>query len=195
MRYPTCPKPITENLRGIRWSVEYLDILPIDVKLSADKKSFDARAVLRSTYHQAFLDRGLASLPEPAEEEEEEEQGVDVPQPLGAQRARRAATAPIATAAVQPEAITLYTHNLTVGPGDEQVYPSRLVTTSLDGASVNMGALAGVGALLKEEVPHIKAVHGVAHVIELAWGDALKGEPEIDEMLETNQMAYNHYAG
>jgi hypothetical protein len=32
-------------------------------------------------------------------------------------------------------------------------------------------------------------------VTELAWADALKGEPLIDEMTETNQAAYNHYAG
>ena len=169
VRYPTTPKPITESLCGIRWSVEYLDILDIDVSYSADKKSFDARAVLRSTYHRAFLERGLASLPAAAE--------------------------PTAAAAVVPEAITLHTHNLTVGAGDAQIYPSRLVTTSLDGASVNMGEVGGVGALIKKEVPHVKAVHAVAHVVELAWADALKGEPLIDEMLETNQMAYVHYAG
>ena len=44
-------------------------------------------------------------------------------------------------------------------------------------------------------MPHIKAVHGVAHVIELAWKDALKAELLIDEMLATNQAAYVHYAG
>ena len=44
-------------------------------------------------------------------------------------------------------------------------------------------------------MPHVKGVHGVAHVVELAWADALKGEPLIDEMVETNQMAYVHYAG
>ena len=192
VRYPTAPKRITESLRGVRWSVEFLDLLDIDVSYSADKKSFDARAVLRSTYHRAFLERGLASLPEPADEEEAE---GEAPQPLGAGRARRAAAAPAVAAAAAPEAITLHTHDLTVGAGDKQIYPSRLVTTSLDGASVNMGEIGGVGALLKKEVPHVKAVHGVAHVVELAWGDAVKGEPLIDEMLETNQMVYVHYAG
>ena len=38
-------------------------------------------------------------------------------------------------------------------------------------------------------------MHAVAHVVELAWGDALKAEPLIEELLETNQMAYVHYAG
>ena len=35
----------------------------------------------------------------------------------------------------------------------------------------------------------------LTQVTELAWADALKGEPLIDEMIETNQAAYNHYAG
>lgn len=82
-----------------------------------------------------------------------------------------------------------------VGPGDAEIYPSRLVTTSLDGASVNLGEKGGVAALLKQEVPHVIAVHGVAHVLELAWADALKDELLIEEMLETNQKAYVHYAG
>ena len=60
---------------------------------------------------------------------------------------------------------------------------------------MNLGEKGGVVALLKKEVPHIKGIHGVAHVVELAWADATKGEPLIDEMHETNQMAYVHYAG
>ena len=50
-------------LRGLRFTVEFMDLLDVDVSFSEDKKSFDARAVLRSTYHRAFLERGLASLP------------------------------------------------------------------------------------------------------------------------------------
>ena len=50
-------------------------------------------------------------------------------------------------------------------------------------------------ALLKKEVGHVIGVHAIAHVVELAWADALKGEPLVDEMLVTNQMAYVHYAG
>lgn len=67
---------------------------------------------------------------------------------------------PAADPTPQPEANSLHeTHNLTVGSGDEQVYPSRLVTTALDGASVNLGEKGGVVALLKKEVPHVKGVH------------------------------------
>ena len=64
VRYPAAPQPITVSLGGIRWTTEYLDIRKVDVTYSKDKKSFDANAVLRSTYHAAFLERGLASLPE-----------------------------------------------------------------------------------------------------------------------------------
>ena len=42
-------------------------------------------------------------------------------------------------------------------------------------------------------VAHVLGVHGVAHVIELAWADAIKGEPLIDEMLETNQMTLDRF--
>ena len=154
VRYPNTARPITESLCGIKWNNEYFDILEVDVTYSKDKKSFDATAVLKSTYHTAFLERDLASLPEP-EPEMGEEMGEETAAPLGADRARRAATdqlPPTATAPTTPEAISLHTHNLTVGPGKKQIYPSRLVTTSLDGASVNMGEHGGVGALLKKEV-------------------------------------------
>ena len=68
IRYPTAPRGISASLHGISWRVEYFDLLDVDVSYSHDRKSFDARAVLRSTYHRAFLERGLASLPEPVEE-------------------------------------------------------------------------------------------------------------------------------
>ena len=153
VRYPTTTRPITESLGGIKWLTEFFDILDVDVTYSADKKSFDATAVLKSTYHAAFLERDLASLPEP-EPEMGEEMGEETAAPLGADRARRAATdqLPPTAAVTTPEAISLHTHNLTVGPGEKQIYPSRLVTTSLDGASVNMGEHGGVAALLKKEV-------------------------------------------
>ena len=83
---------------------------------------------------------------------------------------------------------------MTVGQNDDQVYPSRLVSRSLDGASVNMGEHAGVVALTKQEVPHVIGVQGVAHILELSWLDAIKGYPLVTEMLETNQEAYVHYA-
>ena len=210
----------------MRWTTEYLDIRKVDVTYSKDKKSFDANAVLRSTYHAAFLERGLASLPEQTAAAEVclllqhvhvqmqcrcsadavqmqctnlstdyTYQVEEAEAQLGAGRARRAApdAAPATDAA--PPAVTLHTHDLTVGSGDAQIYPSRVVTTSLDGASVNLGKHGGVAALLKKEVPHVKAVHGVAHVVELAWNDAVSGEVLLEEMFATNQLAYVHWAG
>jgi len=196
VRYPKAVKPMDETLKGLRFTTEFLDLKSVDVSYSSDKKSFDAVAILRSTYHSTFLERDLASLPEPEPAEELEEDLQPDPAP-GAGRARRGAgtvTTPAATPAPAAE-ITLKTHDLTIGNGDQQIYPSRLVSTSLDGASVNLGYKAGVGALLKKEVGHVLCVHAIAHVVELAWADALKGEPLIDEMLVTNQMAYVHYAG
>ena len=178
--------PIGDTLRGLRHTVEFRDLLHVDVSFSADKKSFDARAILRSTYHRAFLERRLASLPAATDQEGEQ----DVTGPTG--RARRGATPAEASPTAE---ITLKTHNLTIGPSPQQLYPSRLVSISLDGASVNLGHKAGVVALLKQEVASVIGVHAVAHVLELSWADALNGEPLIDEMLETNQMAYVHYAG
>ena len=90
--------------------------------------------------------------------------------------------------------VSLHNCNLTIGSGPQQIYPSQLVSRSLDGASVNMGEHSGVIALLKRELPHVIGVHGVAHILELAWAEAVKDEPLIAEMLETNQEAYNHYA-
>ena len=199
MRYPLTKTPISESLAGLRFVVEYFDLLHVDVTHSVDSKSFDARAILRSCYHCAFLERGLASLPAPEAEEEpgdEDEAAAPAAAPqLGAGRERRSAAPAGAPAAASPAPISLRTHNLTLGAGNDQIYPSRLTSLSLDGASVNMGHKSGVVALLKQEVPHAIGVHAVAHVVELAWADALKGEPLIDEMLETNQMAYVHYAG
>ena len=178
--------------------VEYFDLLEVDVTYSTDKKSFDARAVLRSTYHTAFLERGLATLPEHAPAPADALAPVAAPAP--AARARRAAGVPPAAAAQAPAAAepikaTLQNSNLLVGPGDSQIYPSRLVSRSLDGASVNMGEHAGVVALLKKEVPHVIGVHGVAHLFELAWLAAVKDQPLIQEMLEINTEAYNWWAG
>ena len=57
MRYPTFKEDPAVSLAGLRMRVEYFDLLSVDVTYSQDKKSFDARAILRSTYHQAFVER------------------------------------------------------------------------------------------------------------------------------------------
>ena len=37
-------------------------------------------------------------------------------------------------------------------------------------------------------------VHAIAHVVELAWAEAIKNKPLIKRVIETNQAGYNHYA-
>ena len=75
VKYPVCRGDMTKSLNGLRFTCEYLDLVEVDVRYSLDKKSFDARAVLRSTYHTTYLQRGLASLPEPEPEPEPEPDG------------------------------------------------------------------------------------------------------------------------
>ena len=184
---------MTKSLNGLRFRCEYFDLVEVDVSYSLDKKSFDARAVLRSTYHTAFLQHGLASLPEPQPEEEPEAE----PEPeatMGPRARRAAAAAPAAAAAAPRPRPSLHNADLVQGRGDAQIYPTRLVSRSLDGASVNMGDKAGVVALMKKENPAVVGVHAIAHVLELSWGDALKNKVLIKRILVTNQKAYNHYA-
>ena len=76
----------------------------------------------------------------------------------------------------------------------DRIYPTRLISRSLDGASVNMGDKSGVVALIKKENPAVIGVHGIAHVLELAWGDALKSKVLVNRIQVTNQKGYNHYA-
>ena len=86
MRYPFMRGDMKQSLAGLRMQNEYFDLLEVDTSFSLDEKSFEGRGVLRSTYHTAFLERGLASLP-PA---------LPTPEPLepaAEARARRAATA------------------------------------------------------------------------------------------------------
>ena len=77
------------RLAGLRVHCEYFDLLEVDVAFSKDKKSFDARAVLRSTYHFAFLQRGLASLPPPPPEPEPAEPTAEQQRPRRGRRRGR----------------------------------------------------------------------------------------------------------
>ena len=185
LRYPVVKGPINESLQGLRFTTEYFDLREVDVSYSTDSKSFDARAILRSTYHRSFLDRELASLPKPTLVEKDGEEEPEIsprPQSLGADRARRAAAVPTpapALAAIPPAPMSLKIHNLTIGRSPDQLYPFGLVSTSLDGASVNMGHKSGVVALIKQEVPHVLGIHATAHVCatppcppHLAWPSA-----------------------
>ena len=47
---------------------------------------------------------------------------------------------------------------------------------------------------MKKENPAVVAVHGIAHVVELAWADAIEDRPLINRIFTTNQRAYTYYS-
>ena len=55
----------------------------------------------------------------------------------------------------------------------------KLVGFGSDGASVMRGSQGGVTALLKADVPHLIAVHCVAHCLELSILDVIKKVPYV----------------
>jgi hypothetical protein len=62
----------------------------------------------------------------------------------------------------------------------------HLLGVNLDGANVNLGAYAGLGALLKEGSPWLEVVHCFNHQLELALKDAfenLSAFKTVDELL------------
>ena len=62
----------------------------------------------------------------------------------------------------------------------------KLVGLNLDGASVNMGRMNGLGKLVRDEAPWVEIVHFFNHRLELAIKDAFtttKFYHNIDEML------------
>lgn len=56
-----------------------------------------------------------------------------------------------------------------------EIWRSKVVCANFDGASVMMGEINGVAGQLKRRVPHIVVLHCVAHKLELAVLDAVKG--------------------
>lgn len=62
-----------------------------------------------------------------------------------------------------------------------------------DGASVNMGKRGGVGAKLKESVPHLVKIHCVAHRLELAANTAIKNHSAMKKVQDVLQHIYKHY--
>ncbi|XP_041372858.1 zinc finger protein 862-like [Gigantopelta aegis] len=59
-----------------------------------------------------------------------------------------------------------------VDPGWD--WKQKLITTGSDGASVNLGKRHSVAKLLKDQVPHLFAMHCVSHRLELGAIDAMK---------------------
>ena len=69
----------------------------------------------------------------------------------------------------------------------------KVVCLGTDGASVMMGKHAGVAALLREDVPHLVALHCVAHRLELAILDAIKDAASLQEVKRVLQAMYRYY--
>ena len=75
-------------------------------------------------------------------------------------------------------------------------WKENLVGFGSDGASVNLGSKNGVAALLKNDVPHLVSVHCLAHRLELAANNAIKGHQimrDIQDVL-TNTYKLYHYS-
>ena len=65
-------------------------------------------------------------------------------------------------------------------------YYNKLVGLNLDGASVNMGRVNGLGKLVRDEASWVEIVHFFNHILELAIKDAFKTAKfyhNINEML------------
>ena len=72
-------------------------------------------------------------------------------------------------------------------------FPDRLVGLNIDGASVNMGVHAGLGAKVCETAPWLVLVHCFNHHIELPIKDAFDASAfsKIDKMLRVLHSLYN----
>ncbi|XP_028408661.1 zinc finger protein 862-like [Dendronephthya gigantea] len=72
-------------------------------------------------------------------------------------------------------------------------FPDRLVGLDVDGASVNMGIHAGLGAKVRESAPWLVLVHCFNHRIELALKDVFDASAfsKIDQMLRVLHALYN----
>ena len=65
----------------------------------------------------------------------------------------------------------------------ESILSKKLVALGCDGASVMCGKTSGVSALLKKIQPSLIVVHCMAHRLELAYKDAIKGIKVYDSVI------------
>ena len=72
---------------------------------------------------------------------------------------------------------------------EKEEWEKKLVGFGSDGASVNVGVRAGVATRLKDRIPHLVAIHCIAHRLELGVLDAIKEDPLLQECL---QMLYRY---
>ena len=189
------------GLNGVRVRAEFYAIVDIDVLQSRDKKSFDSQALM-CAYDTEFVRRGLAT-PAPEPEPESTVAEDDMPPLGGPSRSTLYVPVPgvsgmrVATAAA---AVSDETSSdlakipaLQISRNASAFYPSRHVSQSTDGASVNVGRLTGLNTLMRERIPHLVTTHGVAHVVELAVKDAIEGIAEAEDVLKVNQAVVVEY--
>ena len=72
-------------------------------------------------------------------------------------------------------------------------WKEKAVALGSDGASVMVGDMGGVYALLKRDIPHLIKVHCIAHLLELAFSDTVKAVPQLEEAKDTLQGIWKHY--
>lgn len=56
---------------------------------------------------------------------------------------------------------------------DDKNLKEKLVCLNMDGAAVNLGCKAGVSTLLQKDIPHLLAIHCIAHKLELSVMDSV----------------------
>ena len=74
-----------------------------------------------------------------------------------------------------------------------EIWHSKVVCANFDGASVMMGEINGVAGQLKRRVPHIVVLHCVAHKLELAVLDAVKGVAYLQKFDDTLKAVFKMY--
>ena len=72
-------------------------------------------------------------------------------------------------------------------------WKEKAVALGSDGASVMVGDVGGVYALLKRDIPHLIKVHCIAHRLELAFSDTVKAVPQLEEAKDMLQGIWKHY--
>ena len=70
---------------------------------------------------------------------------------------------------------------------------TSLIGANFDGASVMMGAMSGVQALLQKDFPPVIVIHCVAHKAELSVLDSAKSIPYIQTFEATIKSIFNFY--
>ena len=75
----------------------------------------------------------------------------------------------------------------------DRQWMQKLISTGTDDASVMLGRLGGVVALIQQEAPQVIGIHCVAHNLELAFADTLKSNSTMKEIKELLNGCWKHY--